>query len=69
MKVIQIFDRFGYLRTSDGEPKQVSRAEAFQWFEENYESVRDLMIENEMRLEPRELPSLTNKFRKYKDEL
>jgi len=58
-----------YLKNEDGEPKQVSRAEAFEWFEKNYESVRDLMIENEMRLEPRELPSLTNKFRKYKDEL
>jgi len=57
------------MKDEDGENKQPTRSEAYKWFNENYESVRDMMAENNMRLEPRPLPTLSDKFRKFRDEL
>ena len=53
----------------DGEDKEVTRSEAFEWFDQNYDSVREMMDENGMRLEPRPLPKLNDKFSKFRDEL
>merc|ERR1739838_984858 len=55
------------IKSEDGEDKEVTRSEAFEWFAQNYDSVREMMNENGMRLEPRPLPKLNDKFSKFRD--
>ena len=49
--------------------KNLTRVDAFEWFNENWTGVKEMLEHNEIRLEPRPLPDPTEKFKLIKDEL